>query len=156
MIFTSKRVLNEWKQGGLDPNLYMLLAWVWPLHWRLTGKPPCVTNIRRDLGTTTTHSEGRAVDLRTVGQGRYVPGDLLAKRSGTRWLSMEVALKIEQRINAAWSLGAVFAGGAEMMPAVAHVGTAHHIHLQVARNGVLVPRSAPVVDTEPPTGGTEE
>lgn len=134
MIFKTRQLAEDWALGTLMPDLRILAEIANDLLWKIAGRPLCVTNVFEDAGATTTHSEGRALDCRTTTQGYHEIGDLIVRPWGAAYLMIPQAQAWRERINGAWSTGARFAGGEEMLPAVLHdVGLGHHLHLQVAR-----------------------
>lgn len=145
MIFESPEILVEFQAGpadGFASDLIRLLVWVDNLHWKLFNKPACVTNLTGDFGKGNQHSKGFAADLATWGaDGKiWYPRDEYPKHVKTPYLTEQQEKRLTDEINRKWNLQTFFPSGAEMMPAVAHVGTGPHIHLQVSRVRPMVLR----------------
>lgn len=138
MIFKSFDLIDEWASPTVTRDLRVLAASAENLLWRIANRPVCVTNVLEDAGVTSTHSEGRAMDLRTMGHGWFDPADIFPAHSMIPYLTIEQATAWCDKLNATWSTGVHFVTGKEMPCAVLHdVGLGHHLHIQVAHGREL-------------------
>jgi hypothetical protein len=148
VIFESDRLAEEWASGKIHADLRRLAEWVDDCHWLMFRKPAFVTNVlyRPPGSSTTTHPEGRAIDLKTAGVGFFDPSTMAGRKIGDSYLKEVEALLLEDRINSAWDTGNILSDGSPMQCAVVHnIGLGPHLHLQVARGRFLKPKPSPTV-----------